>query len=73
MNTELSQRMVAAAEADRLPAGHELRLAAAAFEEATTGFLAPKQTHTVAEMFKAWTRARRAWAAYQGVPVLVEA
>lgn len=66
MDTELALQMVARADADNLPADHELRILAHQFEAATKGYFAEEQTITVRSFMGAWARARRAWCAYSG-------
>ena len=43
-SAELTRRMVARADADGLPADHELRVKAQAFDQAAVGFYADPQT-----------------------------
>ena len=64
--TDLSVKMIARADADGLPADHELRVLAGQFDAATDGFYATPQTVTVQGFMGAWARARKAWCAYSG-------
>jgi hypothetical protein len=68
--TDLPTLMRAKADADGLPADHDLRQKADALETAAAGFYATTQTHTVAQMVGAWARARRTWCDYTGEPLL---
>ena len=68
--TELSYRMRARADADGLPANHELRTTADAFDNAAMGYLAHPQTVPVRQFFGNYARARLAWCAYSGESVL---
>ena len=65
-------KMRARADADSLPAEHELRIKADAFDLATIGFYADDQTITVQEFIDAWTRARRCWCDYTGEKLELE-
>lgn len=68
--TELGGQMVARAEADNLPADHELRERAEQFESAAAGFFASEQTVSVRQFAGAWARARKAWSRYRGEPLV---
>jgi len=61
---DLAHRMLALANADRLPEEHELRTLAQTLEETVRGFYSEPQTHTVQQTLGAWARARKAWCAY---------
>ncbi len=61
---DLAHRMTALADADKLPADHELRTLARTLEETVRGFYAEPQTHTIQQALGAWARARKAWCAY---------
>lgn len=69
-DTSLAKDMVARADADGLPADHDLRLKAQAFDEACAGFYATPQTRDVKNFVGHWARARRAWCDYTGEPLL---
>ena len=69
-STDLSEKMLARAEADKLPAAHPLRVNAAEFDTATKGFFAEPQIVPVAAFMGAWARARKAWCQYTGEPLL---
>ena len=69
-STELTRRMVARADADGLPADHELRVKAWAFDQAAVGFCADPQTVPVQSFMGHWARARRCWCDYSGEPLL---
>ena len=64
--TELSQKMIARADADGLPADHELRRLASEFDEATAGYWGEERTVTPKHFMGCWARARKAWSAYSG-------
>lgn len=64
--TDLAHRMTARADADRLPADHELRTLARTLEETVHGFYSEPQTHALPQTLGAWARARKAWCAYTG-------
>lgn len=68
--TDLAHRMRTLADADRLPQEHELRVLARALEEAAQGVFAHPQTHTTGQALAAWAKARKAWCAYAGEPLL---
>lgn len=59
--TDLSERMIAKANAENLPADHPLRVLAAKFNEAAEGFYGTPQTKDVKQFLGAYARARRAW------------
>jgi hypothetical protein len=65
-STALSDRMRARADADQLPAAHDLRTMAQAFDDARKGYMADPPTVQVGQFVGAWTRARRAWCEYTG-------
>lgn len=65
-DTTLSAKMIAYADAQGFPPNHEMRTAAARFEEGTAGFYATPQTCTVASFFACWAKARRIWCKYSG-------
>ena len=62
----LVDRMLARADADNLPATHQLRTLSAALREATAGFYAEPQTVKVRAFMGCWARARRAWCDHTG-------
>lgn len=64
--TDLADKMRARAEADALPADHEMRTKAAAFDEAATGYYGQPQTKNVSQLMGAWARARKTWCDYTG-------
>ncbi|MEN6549435.1 MAG: hypothetical protein ABFE07_25600 [Armatimonadia bacterium] len=66
VQTDLSAKMLARADADGLPSDHELRRLATQFDEATAGFYAEPQTVPVQKFMGTWARTRRAWCAYSG-------
>lgn len=68
--TALADAMRKRADSDALPAEHELRLYADAFDSAAEGFYAQPQTTPVAKFMGAWARARKSWCAYTGEPLL---
>ena len=65
-DTDLGRRMRARADADGLPADHQLRTHADAFDKAATGVYGTPQTTSVTEFMGAWARARKVWCAYSG-------
>jgi hypothetical protein len=68
--TDLAQKMRARAGVDALPADHKLRVLADSFDAAAKGFYANPQTVKAPAFFAEWARARRAWCAYSGEPLL---
>lgn len=68
--TDLAIRMLARADADALPADHDLRAKAVSFELAAEGFYAQPQTTDVHTFMGHWARARRCWTDYTGEPLL---
>lgn len=62
--TDLSIKMRARADADSLPADHDLRRLADEFDAATVG--TTPQTVNVMLFMGAWARARRCWCDYSG-------
>lgn len=64
--TDLSEKMLARANTDGLPATHPLWVLAREFEIVAAGFFADPQTCTAPKFFKAWIQARKAWCAYSG-------
>lgn len=67
---DLGERMIQRADADGLPADHELRVKSAAFSEAAAGFYGDPQTVDVKTFIGHWARARRAWCDYTGDPLI---
>jgi uncharacterized iron-regulated protein len=65
-STDLSKKMLAIADAQKLPAHHEMRVRAKAFDEATSGFYATPQTVKVGTMMAAWARARTTYCKFTG-------
>lgn len=70
IDTELAKAMIARADLDQLPADHELRTLAHAFDSACRGFYAEPQTHSTKQFMGCWARARRAWRNYIGEPLI---
>lgn len=66
MDTTLGKRMIEAADKDGLPADHDFRLKAQAFEESVAGFFGEPQTMTVQQFMGHYARAKRAWCDYSG-------
>jgi hypothetical protein len=66
MNADLAKIMVARADADKLPPDHDLRIKAAAFDEAVAGFYGTPQTYDVKRFMGHWARARKCWCDYSG-------
>lgn len=64
--TDLADKMRARADVDALPADHELRTKAEAFDAAATGYYGQPQTKNVAQFMGAWARARQVWCDYTG-------
>lgn len=62
--TGLAGWMLARADADRLPADHQLRVLATAFDDAARGYFAQPQTVPVRDFVADWTRAHVAWRDY---------
>lgn len=70
MKADLAEKMLARADADRLPPDHRLRVRAVEFDRAAKGYFADPQTVPVKPFFGAWARARRAWCDYTGEPLI---
>lgn len=68
--TELAEQMRAIVERDNLPADHELRIRADEFDAAAAGYWSEPQTVPVKAFMGAWARARRAYCAYTGEPLI---
>lgn len=64
--SSLDEKMIARADADNLPADHQLRTLAVTFKGAAVGFYSDPQTVTVKQFMGCWARARRAWCDYTG-------
>lgn len=64
--TDLADKMRTRADADKLPADHELCTKAAAFDAAATGYYSQPQTKNVAQFMGSWARARKVWCDYTG-------
>lgn len=64
--TTLADKMRARADRDGLPADHEMRKLADAFDRASVGHLSTPQTVAVRGFFGAWAKARGAWSRYTG-------
>ncbi|MGZ8953105.1 MAG: hypothetical protein ACXW0Q_00305 [Methylovulum sp.] len=64
--TDLSDKMIAKADVDKLPSDHDLRTSALAFNEATEGFYGNPQTVDIKKFMGSWARARRTWCDYTG-------
>jgi len=67
---DLGEKMIARADADGLPADHEMRIKGKAFSEAATGFYGHPQTVSVKQFMGCWARARRLWSEYSGEPLV---
>ncbi len=67
---DLPSRMRAKADADALPANHELRVLADALDAAVVGFYGTPQTVPVSRFVGDWARARKAWCTYTGEPLV---
>ena len=65
-DTSLSEKMLARANIDGLPADHEMRTRATEFNEATKGFYCEPQICDVKKFMGCWSRARRTWCDYTG-------
>ncbi len=68
--TDLAKDMRERADADKLPPEHELRILADTFDEVAAGYWGDPQTQSVKQFMGAWARARRAWCAYTGEPLV---
>lgn len=64
--TDLGKRISERADRDGLPADHELRQKARAFDDAATGFYAEPQTVDVKKFMGAYARVKLAWRDYSG-------
>lgn len=62
----LTRKMRALADAQGLPASHELRVRADDFERAVADFYAVPQRCSVKQFMKAWVGARRLYIAHTG-------
>jgi hypothetical protein len=70
MSGELPSRMRAKADADALPADHDLRTLADKLDAAVNGFYGTPQTMPVSDFVRSWARARKAWCHYTGEPLI---
>ncbi len=68
--TNLSEQMIAKANAEKLPADHPLRVLAVKFDEAAEGFYGTPQTKDVKQFLGAYARARRCWCDATGEPLV---
>lgn len=68
--TELGDKMRARADLDGLPADHEMRQLADAFDKASYGYAGEPQTVTVKQFMGHWARARKCWCDYTGEPLI---
>ncbi|GKS96996.1 hypothetical protein [Acidovorax sp. SUPP2825] len=67
---DLPVRMRERADAEQLPADHDLRQRADALDLAVVGHFASPPTVSVAQLVGAWARARTAWCAHTGEALL---
>lgn len=68
--TDLAKNMLSLADRLALPADHELRTMAGAFNTAVQGFFATPQTVSVREFVGVWARCRKALSQYSGTPLI---
>lgn len=68
--TALGDKMIARADEDGLPADHDMRVKAKAFDDAAAGFYATPQTVEIRPFMGHYARARRAWCDYSGEPLV---
>lgn len=66
----LADRMRARADADGLPASHDVRTTADKMERAAEVAGREGGVDNVRAMLSAWVRARKAWNAYTGEPII---
>lgn len=67
---DLATRMRARADADQLPADHELRTLADELEQAIDAFFSAPPRITVRKFAAAWARARLVWCNLTGEPLI---
>lgn len=67
---DLPARMRERADADQLPADHELRTLADALDQALIDFFSAPRRITVRKVVAAWARARLVWCNLTGEPLL---
>jgi len=70
MDTELATKMLARADADALPAEHNMRKFATSFDDAARGYFGDPQTCDVKKFMGCWARARSTWCDYTGDPLV---
>lgn len=68
--TELGDKMRARADLDGLPADHEMRQLADAFDKASYGYAGEPQTYSAKQFMGHWARARKFWSNYTGEPLI---
>lgn len=66
MKTNLAKKMIARANADALPAEHDLRKLALEFENAAKGYYTKPQTVSADSFLGTFARAWKSWSAYSG-------
>lgn len=66
MKTNLGKRITERADKDGLPADHDLRQKADAFEEATKGYFSDPQTVDVVKFMGLYAKVKLAWRDYSG-------
>jgi hypothetical protein len=69
-DSELAKKVQIRADADGLPADHELRTLAAQFDEGVKGYFANPQTITPKAFLGRWARLRKRWCEYSGEPLI---
>lgn len=67
--TGLYDKMIARADADKLPSDHELRVKALAFNNAAKSYYIDASCD-VKTFMGHWARARRVWCDYSGEPLI---
>lgn len=70
MQTDLSTRVLARCDADRLPADHVLRLRANDFNVASSAVIVEATLDASKKMLGAWARLRKEWSVYSGEPLM---
>jgi len=70
LQSDLGTVMRARADKDKLPTDHLLRILADRFDLDLNGYMAQEQTSTARQFLASWAKARKAWCAYSGEPLI---
>ena len=70
LQSDLGTVMRARADKDKLPTDHLLRILADRFDLDLNGYMAQERTCTPGQFLASWAKARKAWCAYSGEPLI---